>query len=105
MSSKITTSLSRIQELDRELVALLQKRFQLARELALTKKISGLPVMDREGERAVIDSVLKMSSDRLEGGNIIAVFRQVLEESRAIKVRTAAAEDGTKKFETVGGSA
>ena len=51
MSSKITTSLSRIQELDRELVALLQKRFQLARELALTKKISGLPVMDREGER------------------------------------------------------
>ena len=47
---QITSYRSAIDEIDGELVSLLKKRFQRARELAVAKKRAGIAVMNHERE-------------------------------------------------------
>lgn len=82
MNYEITSYRSQIDALDRELVILLKRRFKLARELAIFKRRSGTPVIDRERERYILEQGSAMSSDT-DRANIIAVFCEILQESRA----------------------
>jgi chorismate mutase len=91
MTSEIVTRLS--EQLDRELLSLLQTRFKPARVLGVAKKASGLPVFDREREQSTLEKVRAVGSDSSEASNLVAVFRRILEESRAIELKAAAAGD------------
>src|SRR4029077_10681643 len=80
-----------------QLVALVEKRFQRARELARGKKQSGVPVIDSVRELSILKRVAALSSRSPCRANIFARFRQVLQESRAVQLRTAEPEDRPKK--------
>ena len=97
MNSQITDCRPAIDEMDRQLVALVEKRFQRARELARGKKQSGVPVIDRARELSILKRVAALSSQSPCRANIFARFRQVLQESRAVQLRTAEPEDRPKK--------
>jgi chorismate mutase len=97
MNPEIVTCLSEIEQLDREVVSLLQRRFKLARVIGAAKKASGLPVFDREREQLTLEKVCAMGSDSSEASNLVAVFRHILEESRAIELKAAAAGDRFNK--------
>jgi chorismate mutase/prephenate dehydratase len=105
MNLEVVTCLSEIEQLDREVIALLQKRFKLARELGVAKKSSGLPVFDRERERLLVDQVRAMTSESSERDNLVAVFGHILEESRAVELKAAAAWDRVKKLQNAGPNA
>jgi monofunctional chorismate mutase len=102
MNSKITSYRSAIDELDRQIVSLLKKRFQLARELAVAKKSSGIPVMDHERELSILEGVSTMSSESPDRANLVAVFRQILQESRAVQLRTSGVENQSKRLQSEG---
>jgi len=97
MNSQITDCRPAIDEMDRQLVALVEKRFQRARELARGKKQSGVPVIDSVRELSILKRVAALSSQSPCRANIFARFRQVLQESRAVQLRTAEPEDRPKK--------
>jgi chorismate mutase len=97
MNSQITDCRSAIDQMDRQLVALVEKRFQRARELARGKKQSGVPVIDRARELSILKRVAALSSQSPCPAHIFAWFRQVLQESRAVQLRTAEPEDRPKK--------
>jgi chorismate mutase len=86
MTSEIVTRRSEIEQLDREFLCLLQKRFKLAHVLRVAKKASGLPVFDRERERLTLENFRAVGSDSSEASNLLAVFRHLLEEARAIEL-------------------
>ena len=52
-----------ITEIDKELVALFEKRMHVAKEIALVKAENHFPVYDAVREAAVIDGVLQHLSD------------------------------------------
>jgi chorismate mutase len=97
MNSQITDCRSALDEIDRQLVALVEKRFQRARELAHVKKQSGVPVIDRARELSTLKRVAALSSQSACRANIVARFRQVLQESRAVQLMAAEPEDRPKK--------
>ena len=99
---QITSYRSAIDELDTELVSLLKKRFQLARELAVAKKSSGIPVMNHERELSILERVSTMSSESPDLSNIVAVFRQILQESRAVQLSTSGVENQSKRPQSEG---
>jgi chorismate mutase len=88
MNHEITSYRSQIDALDGELILLLKKRFKLAREIAIFKRRSGTPVIDHEREHCVFEQVSAASSDT-DRANIVAVFRQILQESRAVQLKAS----------------
>jgi chorismate mutase len=89
MNSEIASSRSAVDELDNQVIALLKKRFQLARELPVAKKSAAVPVMDHERELSILECASTMSSDAPGRTNLVAVFRHLMQESRALQLRTA----------------
>jgi chorismate mutase len=102
MNPQITSYRSSIDELDSELVSLLKRRFQLARELAVAKKRFGIPVIDHERELSVLERVSEISSESTDRANIVAVFRQTLHESRAVQLKPGEPNDRAKKLQIEG---
>jgi monofunctional chorismate mutase len=102
MDSEINSYRSKVDQLDGEIVSLLKKRFQLARDLAAAKKRSGLPVMDHERELSILERVSAMSMDTPDRVNLLAVFRQILQESRSIQLKTSELECPPKRAHSQG---
>jgi chorismate mutase len=96
MSHEITSYRSKIDEIDRDLIILLKRRFKLVRELAIFKRRSGTPVIDRDRERSILKQANAMSSDT-DRANIIGVFCQILQESRAAQLKASEPRDESKK--------
>jgi chorismate mutase len=88
MNSEIAHYRSAVDELDQQIVGLLKARFQLARELAVAKKRAAVPVMDHERELSILERVSTMSSNSPDRTNVVAVFRHIIQESRAVQLRT-----------------
>jgi len=53
-----------LDEIDRELVSLFQKRMALSKEIGQYKKEHSLPILDKEREQEKLDAVEAMSDDR-----------------------------------------
>lgn len=72
-----------IDELDRELIALLQRRSELSARAGAAKRSTGAPVLDPGREAALLDQrALWAQQSNLPGDEVQALFRQVLAMSR-----------------------
>ena len=72
-----------IDELDRELVALLQRRCELSARAAQAKRSTGAPVLDADRERALLEQRGQWAEEGgLPADVVQAVFRQILAISR-----------------------
>ncbi|ALV62720.1 Chorismate mutase I [Thermococcus sp. 2319x1] len=65
----------RIDEIDKEIIHLLQERFEIARKIGEVKLKSGLPVYDPKREEEVL----------LRAGNFRRVFETILEVSKDVQ--------------------
>lgn len=74
----------RIDDLDRELVRLLNRRAQMSIQLGQLKKDAGLPMRDEAREESIVRHVQRMNPGPLDGEALEVIFRVVLEESRRI---------------------
>lgn len=82
---KIDDWRKRIDELNEELIALLNKRATFATEIGKIKKELGLPVLDQTRENAVLEKVGAMTKGPLSPESIKEIFRTIMAETRKVE--------------------
>ncbi|MCF0224561.1 MAG: chorismate mutase [Fibrobacter sp.] len=75
----------RIDELNGELVALLNKRATYATEIGKIKKELGLPVLDQSRENAVLEKVSALTRGPLSPESVKEIFRTIMAETRKVE--------------------
>ena len=81
----------RIDALDRELLALLNRRMQLAVEVGELKKRDGSPVFRPEREAQVIDGLKAINGGPLKTESVAPIWREIMSASRALESPTRVA--------------
>lgn len=81
----ITRARAEIDVVDREVVALLNRRTELALELARRKRELGLPLSDPPREREVYARAGAASRGPLSAEAVVRIYRQVIAESRSLQ--------------------
>ena len=73
---------SRISEADRELLAAMNKRLELVRELHEHKRAEGIPLIDPEREQQLVVELQAANPGPLSSEGVAALFRHVLDLTR-----------------------
>lgn len=76
-----------IDEIDRELLRLLNRRARLAIKVGALKQNAGLPCCDSEREREVLTRLQQANGGPLDSRAIGKLFRRVIRESRNLEAR------------------
>ena len=82
---------SRIDALDRELLALINQRMQVAVEVGELKKGEGSPVFRPEREAQVIDGLKAVNPGPLKAECVAPIWREIMSASRALEAPTRVA--------------
>ena len=81
----------RIDTIDRELLALLNRRMQVAVEVGELKKSEGSPVFRPEREAQVIDGLKAVNPGPLKDDSVAPIWREIMSASRALETLTRVA--------------
>lgn len=76
---------SRIDEIDRKLVELLNERSQCALEIGRIKRATGQPLYQPEREREVLDAAERANRGPLSEAAIRRLFERILDEARSVE--------------------
>jgi chorismate mutase len=74
-----------IDEIDRELLRLLNRRARLAMKVGTLKRAAGLPYCDPERERVVLGRLQQANTGPLDQRAITKLFRRIINESRRVE--------------------
>jgi chorismate mutase len=96
---------SEIDETDRELLRLLNRRARLAIKVGALKRAAGLPCCDPERERDVLREIQRANSGPLDERAIAKVFRRIIRESRAMESRMPTNGNGPNQHSSNGDGA
>lgn len=77
----------RVDELDRELIRLLNRRAQMSIQLGQLKQDVGLPLRDVEREEDILQHAQRFNPGPLDAEAMQAIFREILRESRRITAK------------------
>ncbi|MBQ8200721.1 MAG: chorismate mutase [Clostridia bacterium] len=72
-----------LDQVDREIVALFERRMTLCRDVAKYKIANGMPVLDRSREEQVLSSRCGMLQDGYWADSVRALFEGIMALSRA----------------------
>jgi chorismate mutase-like protein len=76
-----------IDEIDRELLRLLNRRARLAMKVGALKKAARLPFCDPDRERVVLSSLRQANTGPLDSRAVTKLFRRIIGESRRVETR------------------
>ncbi len=74
-----------IDEIDRTLLQLLNRRARLAMKVGALKRVAGLPCCDPDRERDVLLTLQQANSGPLDQRAIARLFRRIIRESRRVE--------------------
>lgn len=74
-----------LDDIDRQLVDLMERRMAVSLSVAAYKKEQGLPVLDANREREVLKSRAAMAKKPEHGPALAEVFRLIMEKSREVQ--------------------
>ena len=74
-----------IDEIDTEIVALLNRRAAISRQIGQMKTRAGLPVVDIEREEVVLRKIARDNAGGIDKQALTRIYREVLRESRRIQ--------------------
>jgi len=74
-----------IDEVDRELLRLLNRRARLAAKVGRLKQAAGLPLTDPDREQVVLQQLQQANTGPLDSRAINKVFRRIIRESRQVE--------------------
>ena len=80
-------SRAEIDRIDREIVALFERRMQVAKDVAEYKKSVGKPIFDKAREDEKLRAVEDMCRDEFNGQAAREVFKQIMSVSRRLQYR------------------
>jgi chorismate mutase len=90
----------KIDELDRQLVALLSDRARAAVEIGRLKRDTNLPIYEPDRERIVFENVKKMNRGPLPGREMVRIFERIMDVMRNIQKEGLGTHTGAAKAET-----
>ena len=76
---------SEIDRIDREIIALLRKRFEIAREIVTLKRETGVDIEDNAREAEIIENCKKESQGEIDETFLEGLMRMIIEESKKIQ--------------------
>ena len=85
MTDDLDTLRSRIDEVDRQIVKLLNERARLGLEAGKAKIQNGLPIADREREREVMIRVAMTNEGPLPQDALLDLYRKLIETIRRLE--------------------
>ena len=86
-----------IDEIDRELLRLLNRRARLAMKVGALKRVAGLPCCDAERESVVLRTLQQANTGPLNSRAVSKLFRRIIDESRRVEEQTSlSGERGTR---------
>lgn len=88
-----------IDEVDRELLRLLNRRARLSIKVGNLKREAGLPRLDPEREDTVIRSLQQANTGPLDQRAIAKVFGRIIRESRRAEGETASIATGRSSWQ------
>jgi monofunctional chorismate mutase len=71
-----------LDDIDREIVKLFEKRMDVSRAVAACKLENGLPVLDAGREEQVLNTRAEMLSDKMLDSSCRALFQEIMRLSR-----------------------
>jgi chorismate mutase-like protein len=83
-----------IDEIDRELLRLLNRRARLAMKVGMLKSAAGLPCCDPEREQSVLQRLQQANPGPLAEDAVTKVFRRIIRESRRMEEHKVAEVNG-----------
>jgi chorismate mutase-like protein len=87
---------SEIDEIDKELLRLLNRRARLAMRVGALKQEAGVPCCDPEREHEVLTRLQQSNSGPLNSSAVSKVFRRIITESRRIEAQSILLQKGGK---------
>jgi chorismate mutase/prephenate dehydratase len=83
--ASLTTLRGQIDAIDRELVGLMNRRAEVAREIGHLKKSAGQATYDPSREETVLERVAASNPGPLSGDSLKSIYRELISGSRAIE--------------------
>ena len=90
---------TQIDDIDDQIVSLLHRRADIAHEVGTIKAKSGLPIVDREREGAIMRKIMIPCDSSIDTAVIARIYGEILLESR--RIQQVAIKDVIRKGETV----
>jgi chorismate mutase len=75
----------KIDELDRQLVALLSERARAAVEIGALKRNTSLPIYEPDRERVVFENVQRLNGGPLPGREMVRIYERIMDVMRNIQ--------------------
>jgi chorismate mutase len=91
---------TKIDELDRKLVALLSERARAAVEIGKLKRNTNLPIYEPDRERIVFSNVQEANCGPLLGRDLVRIYERIIDVMRNIQKEEIVAETDPAKAET-----
>jgi monofunctional chorismate mutase len=88
MSGDIAALRRELDEIDRELTMLFERRMEVSRRVAEYKRENNLPVLDASREEQVLCSRVEMLSDKSLEQSVRALFMEIMRLSRLAQEST-----------------
>ena len=85
---------SEIDEIDREIVKLIERRARVVKKIGEIKMTSGLPARDRHREIDVLRNIRTASTGGMSEIAMVRIFSEIIRESRELQRRAIARENG-----------
>ena len=76
---------TKIDELDRKLVALLSERARAAVEIGKLKRNTSMPIYEPDRERTVFDNVQQANPGPLPGRDLVRIYERIIDVMRNIQ--------------------
>jgi len=92
MPNEIDQHREEIDAIDRRLVELLNQRARSAHQIGMRKRELQLPVFDPEREKEIFKKLLLQNRGPLPNSSIQAIFRAIIEETRAYEEVSSSGE-------------
>jgi len=87
----------RIDEIDRQLIELLNRRTSIVEEIGRIKHDAGLPVYEPRREDQVFENVTRHNTGPLTHDGVRRVFERIIDESRQVqRLRIIERDNGSK---------
>jgi chorismate mutase len=90
----------KIDELDRQLVALISKRAQAAVEIGKLKRNTSLPIYEPDRERIVFENVQEANPGPLPGKDLVRIYERIIDVMRNIQKEEIVTTPETRETET-----
>ena len=91
----IETLRRKIDELDRQLVALISERAAAAQEIGRLKRATALPVYEPNRERVIFENVRTHNPGPLPDSELVHIYERIVDVMRALQRNELASRPGT----------